>query len=104
MTGRGNPEPDIPHVVLPCDRLVFDVELADVDLRIAGTVALGQVLEVALVGGRFPAVFAGGERLGAVAAGGRLSRLVECLSAGQTYSAAVLELDGAYVKVHISAT
>jgi hypothetical protein len=104
MTGRGNPEPDIPPVVLPCAQLVFDVVLVDVDLGIVGTVALGQVLEVALVESRFPAVFAGGERLGGVAAGGRLSRLVECLSAGQTFSGVVLELDGAYVKVQISAT
>ena len=104
MTGRGNPEPDIPPVLLPCDQLVFDVVLVDVDLGIAATVALGQVLEVALAESRFPAVFAGAERLGGVTAGGRLSRLVECLSAGQTFSAIVLELDGAYVKVHISAS
>lgn len=104
MTGRGNPEPDFPPVVLPCNQLVFDVVLVDVDLGIAATVALGQVLEVALVGSRFPAVFVGADRLGGVTAGGRLSRLVECLSAGQTFSAVVLELDGALVKVHISAT
>ena len=104
MTGRGNPEPDIPPVVLPCDQLGFDVVLVDVALGVVGTVALGQVLEVAPVENRYPVVFAGAERLGAVAAGGRLSRLVECLSAGQAFSAVVLELDGAYVKVHISAT
>ncbi len=104
MTGRGNPEPDIPPRVVPCDQLVLEVVLVDVVPEVVGTVALGQVLDVALVENRYPAVFNGAERLGAVAAGGRLSRLVECLSAGQRFSAVALELDGAYVKVHISAT
>jgi len=104
MTGRGNPEPDIPPRVVPCDQLVLEVVLVNVDLRVAATVSVGQALEVALVEDRYPAVFAGTERLGGVAAGGRLSRLVECLKAGQAFSAVVLELDGAYVKAHISAT
>ena len=104
MTGRGNPEPDRPPVVVPCDRLVVEVVLVDVVLEAITTLAAGHTLEVALIENRYPAVFHGAERVGSVASGGALSRLVECLRAGQAFSAFVLEVDGAYVKVRIGAT
>jgi hypothetical protein len=104
MTGRGNPEPDIPPVVVPCEQLVLEVVLVDVVPGVVGTVAPGQTLGVALIENRYPAVFVGTERLGSVASGGALSRLVECLRAGQAFSAFVLELEGAYVRVRIGAT
>lgn len=104
MTGRGNPEPDRPPVVVPCDRLVVEVVLVDVVLEAVTTLAAGQTLEVALIENRYPAVFRGAERVGSVASGGALSRLVECLRAGQAFSAFVLEVAGAYVKVRIGAT
>jgi len=104
MTGRGNPEPDLPPRVVPCDQLVLEVILVDVVLDVVGRVAPDQALVVALVEDRYPAVFVEGDRVGSVASGGRLSRLVECLLAGQAFTAVVLELDGAYVRVRISAT
>jgi hypothetical protein len=104
MTGRGNPEPDIPPRVVPCDQLVLEVVLVDVVPAVVGTVAPGQALGVALIENRYPAVFVGADRVGSVASGGALSRLVECLRAGQAFSAFVLELEGAYVKVRIGAT
>lgn len=104
MTGRGNPEPDLPPVVVPCDQLVLEVVLVDPVLEVLASVSPGQALGVALVEERYPAVFVGTERAGSVASGGRLSRLVECLRAGQAFTAVVLELEGAYVRVRISAT
>ena len=104
MTGRGNPEPDQPPVLVPCDRLVVEAVLVDVVLEAVTTVAAGQTLEVALIENRYPAVFLGAERVGSVASGGALSRLVECLRSGQAFNAFVLEVDGAYVKVRIGAT
>ena len=104
MTGRGNPEPVVPPIVTPCDRLVVELVLVDVVLELVRAVALGQTLGVALIESRFPAVFVGTERLGSVAAGGALSRLVECLQAGQRFNAVVVELDGNYVRVRIGAT
>jgi len=104
MTGRGNPEPDVPPIVVPCDQLVLEVVLVDVALEVVGTVAPGHALGVALLENRYPAVFVGAERVGSVASGGALSRLVECLRAGQAFSAFVLEVDGAYVRVRIGAT
>lgn len=104
MTGRGNPEPDLPPRVVPCDQLDLEVVLVDVVLEVLASVAPAQALAVALVENRYPAAFVGTERAGSVASGGRLSRLVECLRAGQAFMAVVLELDGAYVRVRISAT
>ena len=104
MTGRGNPEPDLPPVVTPCDQLVVEVVLVDVALEVVATVVAGQTLEVALIEDRYPAVFVLAERVGSIASGGRLSRLVECLRAGQKFTAFVLEVEGAYVRVRISAT
>lgn len=104
MTGRGNPEPDLPPVVVPCDQLVLEVVLVDVALEAVASVAAGQTLEVALIEDRYPAAFRGTERVGSVASGGRLARLVDCLRAGQSFSAFVLEVDGAYVRVRIGAT
>lgn len=104
MTGRGNPEPDLPPVVVPCDRLVVEVVLVDVVLEAVTTFAVGQTLEVGLIEDRYPAVFLGDQRVGSVASGGALSRLVECLRAGQAFGAFVLEVDGAYVRVRIGAT
>jgi hypothetical protein len=83
---------------------VLEVVLVDVVLEVLASVASGQALGVALVEERYPAVFVGTERAGSVASGGRLSRLVECLRAGQTFTAVVLELEGAYVRMRISAT
>jgi hypothetical protein len=102
MTGRGNPEPDRPPVVTPCDQLVVEVVLADVVLEVAIRIAPGQTLSVALIENRYPAVFLDAERVGSVASG-VLSRLVECLRAGQAYGAFVLEVDGALVRVRIGA-
>lgn len=104
MTGRGNPEPDLPPVVVPCEQLVLETILVDVVLGVVGTLTAGQILELALIENRYPAVFIGTERAGSVASGGALRRLVECLRAGQAFSAIVLELEGAYVRVRISAT
>ena len=104
MTGRGNPEPDLPPVVVPCDQLVVEVVLVDVVLEFVTTIAAGQTLDVALIENRYPAVFLGDERIGSVASGGALSRLVECLRAGQPFGAFVLEADGAYVRVRVGAT
>lgn len=104
MTGRGNPEPDLPPVVLPCDQLTVEVVLVDVVLELATTITAGQTLGVALIENRYPAVFRATERVGSVASGGRLSRLVECLRAGQAFGAIVLEVDGPYVRVRIGAT
>lgn len=104
MTGRGNPEPDLPPVVVPCDQLVLEVVLVDAVLEVLANVAPGQALRLALVEDRYPAVFVGTDRAGSVASGGRLSRLVECLRAGQAFTAVVLEVDGAYARVRISAT
>jgi hypothetical protein len=104
MTGRGNPEPDVPPTVVPCDQLVLEVVLVDVVLELVTTLAPGQTLSVALIESRYPAVFLGSERVGSVASGGALSRLVECLRAGQAFGAIVLEVDGAYVRVRIGAT
>lgn len=103
MTGRGNPEPDIPPRVVPCDQLVLEVVLVDVVPAVVGAVAPGQTLGVGLIENRYPAVFVGADRVGSVASGGALSRLVECLRAGQAFSAFVLEVEGAYVKVRIGA-
>jgi hypothetical protein len=103
MTGRGNPEPDLPPVVVPCDQLTVELVLVDVVLGVATSVAPGQSLGVALIESRYPAVFLGPERVGSVASGGALSRLVECLRAGQAFSAIALEVDEAYVRVRIGA-
>ena len=102
MTGRGNPEPDFQPVVTPCDQLVAELALVDVVLALVQGVAPGQSLVVALIEDRFPAAFVGAERLGSIAAGGKLGRLVECLRLGQKYIAFVLEVDEALVRVRIS--
>ena len=88
----------------PCDQLVVEVVLVDVALDIVATVAAGQTLEVALLEDRYPAVLVGANRVGSIASGGRLSRLVECLRAGQKFVAFVLEVEGAYVRVRIGPT
>lgn len=104
MTGRGNPEPDLPPVVVPCDQLTLEVVLVDVVLELATMISAGETLGVELIEDRYPAVLLGTERVGSIASGGRLSRLVECLRAGQPFTALVLEADGAYVRVRIGAT
>jgi hypothetical protein len=104
VTGRGNPEPDLPPRVVPCDELVLQVVLIDVDVEVAATVAANQTLRVALIDDRYPAVFAGDRRVGSVASGGALSPLVQCLRGGQSYGAVVLEVDGAFVTVRIAST
>ena len=104
MTGRGNPEPDFPPVVVPCAQLTLEVVLVDVVLELAKTISAGQTLGVGLIEDRYPAVLLGTERVGSIASGGRLSRLVECLRAGQAFTALVLEVDGAYLRVRIGAT
>jgi hypothetical protein len=101
MSGRGNPGPDLVPDIRPCDQLVLEVVLVDVDMAISARVSVADRLPVSLVDERYPAAFLDADRLGSIASGA-LSRLVQCLREGETFGAEILVLDAAYVKVRVS--
>ena len=101
MSGRGNPGPDFVPDIRPCDQLVLEVVLANVDTTTSARVSVGDRLPVSLVDDRYPAAFVGHDRLGSIASGA-LSRLVQCLREGKAFVAEILEIDGAYVKVRVT--
>jgi hypothetical protein len=103
MSGRGNPERDLPVDTRPCSEVRFDVVLVDVKPEIATTVSIGDRLAVELLEGRYPAVTTPAGILGSIASG-VLSRLVQCLREGVRFEAEVLELQGALVRARIAPT
>lgn len=101
MSGRNNPAPDIPRPVIPCSELRIEAVLVNVDVTVAGKVAIGGRYPVGLIDGSYPAPLVDDIPLGSIASGA-LSRLVECLRANEPFDAEVAELEGAYVRVLVT--
>lgn len=102
MTGRGNPEPEIPQEVRPCTELVLGrVWLTNVEISVAEKLSVGDGLNVRLFKETFPTAFLGDEAVGSISSG-PASRLVECLRAGVLFEAEVIEVDKALVIVRVA--
>lgn len=100
MSGRGNPEPDIPPDARPCNQVMLETTLVDVNLELVGGVSVDDVLKVELLQERFPAVVTPDGVLGSVASG-VVSPLVRCLRDGAEFEAIILEVDGFFIRVRI---
>lgn len=103
MSGGGRPEGggSPGGVIISCQDLAFETNIASPDEKVVSSLTVGAELDVVLADGKTPLVIArfDGSVAGSIVE--NLADLIRCLQFGNTYAAAVLEIDDGVIRVKV---